>query len=74
MQNIFQCFNRLMANEVPIDIVAGKAGGTTIVIRSRARTMMVDKLAPIRTKLYVDAMKPMTAMTAKTPINLNESS
>lgn len=40
MQKIFCFFNRESAKFVPIVNVAGKAGGTTIVIKSRALTMM----------------------------------
>ena len=40
MQNICFFFSRDRAKLVPIDKVAGKAGGTTIVIKSKARTMI----------------------------------
>lgn len=40
MQNISFFFKRDIAKFVPIVSVAGKAGGTTIVIKSKARTMM----------------------------------
>ena len=38
MQKTFFSFNRDKAKLVPIDNVAGNAGGTTIVIKSNART------------------------------------
>ena len=41
MQNICCLFNLDNAKFTPILKVAGKAGGTTIVMRSRARTTMV---------------------------------
>lgn len=41
MQKIFSFFSLERAKFVPIDKVAGRAGGTTMVIRSRARTIMV---------------------------------
>ena len=40
MQKIFFFLSLESAKLVPIDRVAGKAGGTTIVIRSSARTMI----------------------------------
>ena len=40
MQKICFFFNRDNAKLVPIVKVAGKAGGTTIVMRSTARTIM----------------------------------
>lgn len=40
MQKICFFFNRDRAKLVPMDKVAGRAGGTTIVIKSRARTMI----------------------------------
>jgi hypothetical protein len=36
MQKMFLNRNRERAKDVPIDMVAGRAGGTTIVIRSKA--------------------------------------
>jgi hypothetical protein len=40
MQKIFLPFNRERAKLVPIVNVAGSAGGTTIVIKSRALTII----------------------------------
>lgn len=40
IQNIFCLFNRESAKFVPIVNVAGRAGGTTIVIKSRALTII----------------------------------
>lgn len=40
MQKILCFFKRESAKFVPIVRVAGRAGGTTMVIKSRARTMM----------------------------------
>src|SRR5690606_8141366 len=39
IQKILDFLRRERANEVPMVRVAGRAGGTTMVIRSRARTM-----------------------------------
>lgn len=40
MQKICFFFSRDRAKLVPMDKVAGRAGGTTIVIKSKARTMI----------------------------------
>ncbi len=40
MQKMFFFLSRDSAKLVPIDNVAGSAGGTTIVIKSNARTMI----------------------------------
>lgn len=79
MQNISRFFNLARAKLVPIVKVAGSAGGTTMVIRSRARTMIkchascikVNKYylvtdglpTPNLMKLINDAMKPSAAIS-----------
>jgi hypothetical protein len=73
MQKMSFLRRREMAKEVPIAIVAGRAGGTTMVMRSRARMMMTDQEMPSLTKLKELAMKPQTATPARTPMKRKES-
>ena len=83
MQKIFFFFNLESAKFVPILNVAGNAGGTTIVIRSNARTMikchanytrqLLSRKRYIRstfslTKVMIDAIKPIPATAAITHI------
>ena len=51
IQNILCFFSRERAKLVPIVSVAGRAGGTTIVIRSRARTMIKCQASYIRVSI-----------------------
>ena len=44
-----------------MDIVVGRAGGTTIVIKSKARTIMIPKFTPIRIKLIELIINPIPA-------------
>jgi len=73
MQNMFFDFKRDKAKFVPIVSVAGRAGGTTIVIRSRARMMKDATRGPSGMKLTNDAMKPRPAIMAMTDMYRNES-
>jgi hypothetical protein len=61
MQNICASLNLAKEKLVPIDIVVGRAGGTTIVIRSKARTIMMVLFTPIRIKLIVLIINPIPA-------------
>ncbi|KAH3663094.1 hypothetical protein OGATHE_004670 [Ogataea polymorpha] len=73
MQNTLLCRNRESAKLVPIVNVAGKAGGTTIVMRSNARRVIVFHPSPSLTKLIAETTKPISAITVMTPIYLKES-
>ena len=84
MQNICFFFSRDRAKLVPMDRVAGRAGGTTIVIKSKARTMIrchasywlsdrmqamiFETLTFSLTKFTKEAMKPIPATPAMTDI------
>lgn len=61
MQKIPSFFKRPIAKLVPIDMVAGNAGGTTMVIKSNARSSIVVLSIPSRIKLMDDSMNPNTA-------------
>lgn len=63
MQKIPSFFNRPIAKLVPIDMVAGSAGGTTMVIKSSARSTMVVVSMPSRIKLTDESKKPKIAET-----------
>ena len=73
MQKMSFLRNRAIANDVPMDIVAGRAGGTTMVIRSKPRMRIVCHGTPNSTKLKQLPMKPTPAIPASTPMNRNES-
>ena len=82
MQKIRFFFSRDRAKLVPMDRVAGRAGGTTIVIKSKARTTIkrhasYRMLAPVKarvfetlalslTKFTKEATKPIAATPAMT--------
>lgn len=84
MQKICFFFSRDRAKLVPMDKVAGRAGGTTIVIKSKARTTirchasytisaqiriaLLDTLTLSLTKFTKEAMKPIAATPAMTDI------
>lgn len=73
MQNIPLFLNLEMAKLVPICMVAGKAGGTTIVIKSKALRIIVVLSTPSRIKLIEEARNPKAAIIASTPMNRKES-
>jgi hypothetical protein len=83
IQNICCFRKRDNANDVPIVNVAGNAGGTIIVIKSNARTIIKrqciyvskfkSKHTPRFIKLTIDTINPSPAMIAMTPIKRNES-
>lgn len=62
IQNMPNFFNLLIAKLVPIDNVAGNAGGTTIVIKSSARKIMVVESIPRRMKFTDEIKKPTNAL------------
>jgi hypothetical protein len=75
---------RSIAKVVPIVSVAGRAGGTTMVIRSRALTSIVchliwnqlrynEERTPMRTNCTAEIAKPNKAMIASTPMKFIES-
>jgi hypothetical protein len=61
IQNICAFLNLAKEKFVPMDIVVGSAGGTTIVIKSKARSIMVLFFTPIRIKLTVLTQNPIPA-------------
>ena len=54
-----------------MDIVVGRAGGTTIVIKSKARSVMTPKPTPIRIKLIVHIINPIPAKKGREKIIIN---
>ena len=70
MQKMSYFFNLLIANTIPQDIAAGKAGGIVIVNRSRARSMINIVGTFILSYIGTVASIPISAKSAIIPTNL----
>lgn len=73
MQKILLFFNREMANATPTDMVAGSAGGTVMVIRSRDLSMSTAVSVPSATNWGRVAAKPIIPTKAMAPTKMSES-
>ncbi len=73
IQKIFFFFNLLIAKTVPTVIAAGRAGGTVIVIKSSDLSIIGQAAYPYLIIKGKVPMKPSTAMTPMTMMNLSES-
>lgn len=73
IQKILLLFNLVMANATPTDIVAGKAGGTVIVIRSRDLSMTCSVVDPSLSNSGTVKTKPPIPTRAMIPTKIKES-
>lgn len=73
MQNILLRFSLVMAKATPTDIVAGKAGGTVIVIRSRDLSIIFSMSVPDLSRLGNVIKNPKIPTKAIAPTNTSES-
>ena len=62
-----------MAKATPTDIVAGRAGGTVIVIKSADYLISIGAVRPILIKIGNVPQKPTIATNAMAPTNVSES-
>ena len=73
MQKIFFFFSLPIANATPMDMTAGSAGGTVIVIKSNDLSMRFVVVVPIATSLGNETAKPITVNVAIAPTKMSES-
>ena len=73
IQKILLLFNLVMANATPTDMVAGKAGGTVIVIRSRDLSITYSVDDPSLSSSGTVTAKPPIPTRAMIPTNIKES-
>ena len=64
MQNILLFFNLEIAKATPTDIVAGKAGATVMVIKSRDLATNISGSVPSSINVGTVTRKPITATSA----------
>lgn len=72
-QKIWLFFRRPIAKETPTDMVAGRAGGTVMVIKSNDLSISCSVLVPWAIKLGSVQMNPRMPTIAMIPTNINES-
>ena len=73
MQKMFFFFSLLIANTIPHDIAAGRAGGTVTVIKSRARLTMISTGTLILICKGIVVIIPAKASNVMIPTNLKPS-
>lgn len=73
MQNILLFFNLLIAKATPTDMVAGKAGGTVMVMRSSDLSMTYSGEAPSERSLGIVTEKPRMPTHAIIPTKIRAS-
>lgn len=73
MQKILLLFNLEIANATPTDMVAGKAGGTVIVMRSRDLSITCSVDDPRARSFGTVTEKPTIPTRAIIPTNMRES-
>ena len=73
MQKILAFFNLLTANATPIDIVAGKAGGTVMVTRSSDLTMSYAGIMPWLIMAGTEQANPTMVNNAIIPTKIRAS-
>ena len=73
MQKILLFFNLEIANATPTDMVAGRAGGTVMVIKSRDLSISTTVVVPSSINLGRVAAKPMIPTRAMAATKISES-
>ena len=73
MQKMFFFFSLLIANTMPHDIAAGRAGGTVTVIKSRPRSIMISEGTLMLIYNGIVVIIPTRARIVMIPTNLKPS-